>query len=239
MYAQPPSSLRLRDAVATVLRDRSWWRHCLVNGALLLSLIGMPLAAGFVLESYDNSRRGYPTPLPPWSDWSLRAIGGFLALLIDFVFFLVPLFALLLLIMLSGVLLLAGGLLSTAAQGGWFNWFVALGWIVPLIMYLSGAAPLARLALTREGKIEDALDIAVLKNGWQRRRRRLTLRARLASLPAALPAVALSAIFFSVAQISFSGQNWVLLLIAWLTAAAWIFAQLVEVQIFTAAERLA
>ena len=85
MYAQPPTSLRLRDAVATVLRDSGWWRHCLLHGALLLSLIGAPLAAGFILDSYENSRRGYPTPLPPWTDWSLRAVGGFLGILIDFV----------------------------------------------------------------------------------------------------------------------------------------------------------
>lgn len=239
MYGQTNASLRLRDAIATVLRDRWWWRHCLINGALLLSVFGVPLAAGFVLESYDNSRRGFPSPLPPWTDWSLRAIGGMLAVLIDFVFFLVPMFALLLLIMLTSILLLALGTLNNAAQAGWFNWFLLLGWIVPFVVYLSAAAPLARLALAHDGKIEEALDLKVVRSGWQARRWRFTLRARLMSMIAALPALGFSMLFFTVAQISFSAQSWVLLLIAWLAAAAWIFAQLVEVQLFVAAERFA
>ncbi len=41
----------------------------LIGGALLLTVIGYPWVAGLVIESLDNIRKGYPTPLPPWRDW--------------------------------------------------------------------------------------------------------------------------------------------------------------------------
>ena len=82
--------MSLRAAIANIHNDRLWWRKILIGGALMLTIVGYPLAEGLVVENLDNARKGFPTPLPPWREWFTRYITGLFALLIDFVFFFLP-----------------------------------------------------------------------------------------------------------------------------------------------------
>src|SRR5919197_5668894 len=118
--------MNLRTALANIHRDRLWWRKVLIGGMLMLTVVGYPWAAGLVMESLENTRKGFPTPLPPWREWSLRYLIGLFAILIDILFFGLPIFAIGLLFLCVGVLLST----NSAAAG----WFVPIG-LVLLLLY--------------------------------------------------------------------------------------------------------
>src|SRR5690349_11561146 len=119
--------MNLRTALATIHRDPLWWRKVLIGGALMLSLIGYPWAAGFEMESLENTRKGFPSPLPPWREWSLRYLIGLFALLIDFLFFGLPVFAIGMLLLCVGALLLSSSSIAAA-------WFAPIG-LAALLLY--------------------------------------------------------------------------------------------------------
>ncbi len=230
------SGIRLRAALAVVHRDPRWWLKCLGYGAAATTGLGLPLAAGFVMESLDNSRRGYPTPLPPWSAPSLRALTGLFALLIDVAFFVLPLLiGGVLMVGVSLALLVAGP--PVAAVAPWVLTAIALlTALVVLLVFVAGAAPVGRLRFAREGRIEEALDLATLRYALSPPRRGLFLRARLASLPAYLPAMLIAGITWRLASLRFPGQSLVVAPGVWLTMAALVYAHLVVVQLYVAAE---
>lgn len=234
--APAASGIRLRAALAVVHRDPRWWLKCLGYGAAATTGLGLPLAAGFVMESLDNSRRGYPTPLPPWSDPSLRALTGLFALLIDVAFFVLPLLiGGVLMVGVSLALLVAGP--PVAAVAPWVLTAIALlTALVVLLVFVAGAAPVGRLRFAREGRIEEALDLATLGYALSPPRRGLFLRARLASLPAYLPAMSIAGITWRLASLRFPGQSLVVAPGVWLTMAALVYAHLVVVQLYVAAE---
>lgn len=230
----PPS---LRDAAATVHRDERWWLKCLGYGAAALTLVGLPLAAGFVMESLDNSRRGYPTPLPPWSDPSLRWLTGLFCLLIDFAFFVLPLLVGGLLVGCASLGLALGGTGAAAwAQSLIGALLIGAGAVVGAL-FLLGVAPAGRLIFAREGRVEDAISAAPLRSTTAPARRALFWRARLASLPAYLPAALLAAGSVALSTRVFPGQALAVAVGAWLTLAALIYAHLLVVQLYVAAER--
>ena len=72
--------MNLRTALQTIHRDPEWWRKILIGGALMLTLVGYPWGAGLVVESLDFTRKGFPTPLPPWRAWGDRYVIGLFAL---------------------------------------------------------------------------------------------------------------------------------------------------------------
>jgi hypothetical protein len=230
----PPS---LRGALATVHRDERWWAKCLGYGALALTGLGLPLAAGFVMESLDNTRRGYPTPLPPWSDPSLRWLTGLFCLLIDFAFFVLP-------VLLGGLafacatvgLVLAGPGEAATADLALALILAALG-AVTALLFAAGVAPVGRLIFAREGRIEDAIGLETLRWAMSPPRRAAFLQARLASLAAYLPAVAAGAATFLAMRGDFPGQGFAVALGLWLTLAALVYAHLVVVQLYVAAEK--
>lgn len=230
------SGIRLRAALALVHRDPRWWLKCLGYGAAAATGLGLPLAAGFVMESLDNSRRGYPTPLPPWSDPSLRALTGLFALLIDFAFFVLPLLiGGALMVGASLALLVAGPAVAPIAP--WLLTTIALlTALVVLLMFVAGAAPVGRLRFAREGRIEEALDLATLRYALSSPQRGRFLRARLASLPAYLPATLIAGLTWGLATLRFPGQALVFALGVWLTMAALVYAHLVVAQLYVAAE---
>ena len=82
----------------------------------MLTLVGYPWAAGLVVESLDNTRKGFPTPLPPWRDWFNRYIIGLFAALIDFIYFLLPLLAAGLLLFCIAVFFLIGSSTTIAPR---------------------------------------------------------------------------------------------------------------------------
>lgn len=226
----------LRGALATVHRDPQWWLLCLGYGLAACTGLGLPLAAGFVLESLDNSRRGYPTPLPPWSDPVTRYLSGVFALLIDFAFFILPLLG-------AGMLTICASLgliitaFSTPLVGTALVGIGVVALAIVAAMFMAGVAPAGRLRFAREGRIEDAISGATWRWAIGRHARGPFLRARMASLPAYLPALALAAATFGLARLSFAGQAAAIAAGLWLTMAALVYAHLVVVQLYVAAEK--
>ncbi len=229
-------AVSLRSALATLHRDRQWWLLCLGYGLAAATGVGLPLAVGFVMESLDNSRRGYPTPLPPWSDPVTRYLSGFFALLIDFAFFLLPLLAAGMIMLCASVALVVGAFgepVVTALLAG----LAALAGALVLALFLAGVAPAGRLRFAREGRIEEALSSATWRWATGPHARGPFLRARLASLPAYLPAIAAAAATLALARVSFAGQSAAIAATLWLTMAALVYAHLVVVQLYVAAEK--
>lgn len=235
----PPS---LREAAATVHRDGRWWAKCLGYGAAVLTGVGLPLAAGFVMESLDNTRRGFPTPLPPWTDPSLRWLTGLFCLLIDFCFFVLPFLAGGMFTLCAGVGLTLAGPSSTELPSSYYVG-IAVAVIFSftaaavLLMFVAGAAPVGRLIFAREGRAEDAIGAATLRWALGTPQRASFLRARLASLPAYLPALLLGAALYAAGRVSFPGQLLAVAGLLWLTASALVYAHLVVAQLYVAAER--
>jgi len=229
--------ISLRAAVATVHRDPRWWAFCLGYGLAASTLVGLPLAAGFVMESLDNSRRGYPTPLPPWSDPTTRYLTGFFALLIDFAFFVLPLMLGGLVMICTSLALVLGPSSDNALINGALLGLGALSGAVLLAMFIAGVSPVGRLRFARDGRIEEAISGDTWRWATGERSRGPFLRARLVSLPAYLPALGLAAATAGLARLTFVGQLAAIAAGVWLTMAALVYAHLVVVQLYVAAEK--
>jgi hypothetical protein len=226
--------MSLRTALANIHNDRLWWRKVLIGGALMLTVVGYPWAAGLVIESLDNTRKGFPTPLPPWRDWFNRYIIGLFAALIDFIYFVLPLLAAGLLLFCIAVFLLFSG--DTAIALGPF---VALALIYELAMFAIGVAPVGRLIYVEEGLAEDALSARPLRAALQPGARGVYAGARLRSLPAYVPALLLALAAWGVVRSGFPGAWAVALLLLWLAASAVLYAHLVVAQLYAMAGRVA
>jgi len=214
----------LHAAIRNIHNDRLWWRKILLGGALMLTVVGYPWAEGLVIENLDNARKGFPTPLPPWREWFTRYITGLFALLIDFVFFFLPLLvAGLLLFCVAALFLVAGG------TSGWLAVVGVAALIYELAMFAIGVAPVGRLIYVEDGYAEDALSIPPLRDRLRPGARRVYARARLQSLPAYLPALLLSVAGRFVPW-PFS------LFVLWLICSALLYAHLAVVQLYAAAE---
>jgi hypothetical protein len=227
-------SMRLQDALRTIHSDRLWWQKVLIGGALMCTLAGYPLAAGLVVESLDNTRKGYPTPLPPWVDLSTRFIIGLFAFLIDFLFFILPFF-------LGGLLFFCAGFVTvlSKAEGlfGAISSFSTLVLVCVLAsMFLLGVAPVGRLIFVEDSSPEGAMSMKSLREALRPGARGVYLRARLASLPAYLPALLLGALLVVVVPSGIPFSWLIALLLLWLTASAILYAHLVTIQIYAGAE---
>ncbi|WP_129672138.1 DUF4013 domain-containing protein [Candidatus Chloroploca sp. Khr17] len=233
-----PGPLSLRHALATVHRDQFWWLHCGGYGLAALVGLGLPLAAGFVMESLDNSRRGFASPLPPPGNVTVRSLTGLFAMLIDFAFLILPILIGTMLLFATGIVMLLAGITDeTIIQRATASVVFGTGMVV-VLLFLSSVAPAGRLRFAREGHIEDALRSATLNWTLERANRRTFLQARLRSLVAYLPAALLSTLTLMLARIAFPGQIIVLGLGLWLILSAIIYAHLVVVQLYVSAERL-
>jgi hypothetical protein len=224
----------LRAALANIHNDRLWWRKVLIGGALMLTVVGYPWAAGLVIESLDNARKGFPTPLPPWREWFNRYIIGLFAALIDFIFFVLPLLAIGLLLFCVAVIFLVSG-----GATGWLAPFVILALLYELTMFAIGVAPVGRLIYVEEGIAEDALSVRPLRTALRRDARAAYVRARLSSLPAYAPALLLMVAVWIAARSELPGAWAVVLLLLWLVASALFYAHLVVVQLYAMAQRVA
>src|SRR4051794_9728138 len=218
--------MNLRNALATIHRDPHWWRKVLIGGALMATMVGYPWAAGFEIESLENTRKGFATPLPRWSDWANRYVIGLLATLIDIMFFVLPVFG-------FGLLFLCGGGILAISGIQWTIWLVPAGLaaliLYQLAMFAIGVAPVGRLIYAEAGNIEDALSARPLREARRPAARALYRHARLQSLPAYLPALLL----FVASWLAI----WPLaLLLLWLGLSALCYAHLVVVQLYVAAD---
>jgi len=218
--------MKLRSALSIIHRDPHWWRTVLIGGALMATVVGYPWVAGLEIQSLDNTRKGFATPLPRWHDWANRYVIGLLAVLIDIMFFVLPVFG-------FGVLFLCGwGILAISGIEG-MRWLVPVGLMVlllyPLVVFALGIAPVGRLIYAEAGNIEDALSARPLREVRQPAARAIYRQARLQSLPAYLPALLL----FAASRLA----AWPLaLLLLWLALSALCYAHLVVVQLYAAAD---
>jgi hypothetical protein len=218
--------MTLRSALSTIHRDPHWWRTILIGGALMATVVGYPWVAGLEIESLENTRKGFPTPLPRWSDWANRYVIGLLAVLIDIVFFVLPVFG-------FSLLFLCGGSILTISGLGGTGWLVPAGLAVLLLyqlaMFAIGVAPVGRLIYAEAGNIEDALSARPLREARRPAARALYRQARIQSLPAYLPALLLFVASWLAA--------WPLaLLLLWLGLSALCYAHMVVVQLYVAAD---
>jgi hypothetical protein len=231
------NGMALRQAIAPIHADPAWLRKLLLYGLCSLTIIGAPIAAGWVMESIDNSRKGYPTPLPPWFDWTSRYLIGLFALLIDFTFFVLPLLIVGMLSVCVSIGLVGSGNTDPAVLRFWFIGVSTVAGLLITAAFMSSVSPLGRLKYAEEGRIEQALSGTILRKAWRTPGRNVFLAARLRSLVAYIPLVVLGAITVQVAQFSFSGQGLVIALLLWFTWAALHYAHLVVGQLYLAAER--
>jgi Protein of unknown function (DUF4013) len=217
--------MNLRSALANIHRDSHWWRSLLIGGALMATVVGYPWVAGFEITSLENTRKGFATPLPRWDDWANRYVIGLLAVLIDIMFFVLPVFG-------FGLLFLCGGGMLAISGVGWTSWLAPAGLaallLYQLAMFAISVAPVGRVIYAEAGNIEDALSARPLRAAWRSAARAIYWRARLQSLPAYLPALLL----FATSWLA----TWPLtLLLIWLALSALFYAHLAVVQLYVAA----
>jgi hypothetical protein len=226
--------MHLRDAIKTLHADRTWWQKVLIGGALMSTLFGYPLAAGLVVESLDNTRKGFPTPLPPWVELSTRYILGLFGFLIDFTFYILPLFVAGALFFCSGfivVLTRVEPLFPIVTRFG----AVALG-ATFVSMFLLGVSPIGRLLFLQDSAPEQAMSLASLREALRPAAWRVYAQARLASLPAYLPLVVLVALFVLVLPSGLPFSWLIGLILYWLIMCAQLYAHLLVIQLYAAAE---
>lgn len=218
--------MNLRSALAIIHRDPHWWRSVLIGGALMATVVGYPWVAGFEIASMENTRKGFASPLPRWDDWANRYVIGLLAVLIDIMFFVLPVFG-------FGLLFLCGGSILAITGVGWTNWLAPAGLaallLYQLAMFATGVAPVGRLMYAETGNIEDTLSARPLREALRPAARAIYWHARLQSLPAYLPALLLFAMSWVAARP-------LALLLIWLALSALCYAHLAVVQLYIAAQ---
>jgi Protein of unknown function (DUF4013) len=226
--------MSLREAFRVLHADRDLVRKVLIGGALMASLFGYPFACGLVVESLENTRKGYPTPLPPWADWSSRYILGLFAFLIDFIYFLLPFFVV-------GLIFICAGLVSVIGQSiGIFNPVIAFvtvslsAWLA--IMLLTGVSAVGRLIFVQDSSPEHAMSSASLREALRPAARGVYLRARLVTLPTYLPALLLGALIVLVVPSSIPYALLIALLLYWLMMSALLYAHLLTIQVYAGAD---
>lgn len=225
--------ITLREAAANIHNDPSWWRQVLLGGALQLTVVGYPWAAGLEVESLDNIRKGYPTPLPPAFDHSSRYVIGIFALLIDFVFFLLP-------VLISGLILFCSAVVFVLASGNTITWLWVIGVVLAiyeLCIFATGAAPIARIMYAEQGFAEDALSSKPLREALRPGARSIYTQARLRSLPAYLPALLLVLAIVLVINLNPPALLFIVIALLWLASSALLYAHLIVVQLYGAAHR--
>jgi hypothetical protein len=222
----------LKSALATIHRDRAWWWKLLIGGGVWLTGAGYPLVEGYQIESMDNTRNGFPTPLPLWRDLSSKAVQGIFAMVIDFFFFVFPV------LFVGGFLLCSGLGLAVVGAGAnvlrtinTVNGVLVLGWLV--FAWSSSVSPVAKQLYVGEGIPQQALSSKVFRQVWPAPARWVYLRARLQSLPSYLPALVL--LILAWRSVTWSG--WLALFLLWLGLAALLYARLVVVQVYDLASR--
>lgn len=230
----------LRTALTNIHRDPRWWRTILLGGACMLSIVGWPMASGLVVESMENTGKGYATPLPPWIDLGTRYLIGLFALLIDFVLFILPLFLGGAVLLCALVTLLFATGLSTNSSGAFGLTGRIVGGVLLLVeagTFLLSLPPVARLIFVEEGRIEDAIGAQPFRRSIASPERNTYLRARLISLPAYIPALLFALLIWFTTSLSFTGQLLATIVLIWFMLSALLYAHIAVAQIYALAEK--
>jgi hypothetical protein len=225
----------LRTAAGYLHADPHWWRKILIGGALSLTLVGGVFGAGLVVEQMDNARRGFPTPMPPWVAWSSRALIGLFALMVDILYLLMPWLVALILFFCGAFALVLAGDGAQANTIAYVFGAILMAWM--LVVFLLGVAPLGRLIFIDDSGPERALSSAPLREALRRDAWRLYLRARIVSLPAYGPFVALACLSGWIATLDGPGIALGLLVALWLTSSALLYAHLIVAHVYVIAEQ--
>ncbi len=222
---------RLGAAMRTVHADPDWWRKVLLGGALWLTVVGWPTVEGHQLESLENSRRGFPAPLPRWDGLTNKAVIGVFALVIDFFYFIFPL--------LIGTVILFCAALGVALSGaGGVTRYVVWGIVATITLYLltvwvSGASAVAKQHYVSSGDMQRAISTGLIRETLSAPARGPYLQARLQSAPpyvAAISALALAAIIFD--RSALAG-----VVLAWIGLSILVYARLIAIQLYLSASQ--
>lgn len=220
----------LRESLQVIHADKHWWRAVAVAGLYGMTLFGYPISAGFIIAHLENTRKGYATPLPPLIDWTTRWLMGLFAVLIDFIFYVLP-------IMVTTLLFFCGGLTlvmqrADESQVG-ILWLFGLGlglwW---LIMFLSGVSAIGRLVYVDDSGAERCLSGYPLREAFRRHAWKYYAKARIYSLPLYLiPVICISCmpgVLDIGGSVAWIGGT----ILTWLFFSGLFYAQLVTMQIY-------
>ncbi|MBC8161629.1 MAG: DUF4013 domain-containing protein [Roseiflexaceae bacterium] len=224
-------------AARNIHADPRWWQKVLLGGALTMTVFGATWPAGLVVESMDNVRKGFATPLPPSVDAGTRMLIGLFALLLDFFFFVIPVLVAVLLFACVGIGASLGQANTSGVQPLGVGFVITLAAIV-IILFVLGIAPISRLRYIEQGSIEQALQAGpVVRQALEPRRRALYRAARLHSLPGYAPLVLLAAAAWGSTQVQIPAGGLLSAVLFWLACSALVYAHLVVAQLYGDAER--
>jgi len=114
-----------------IFRQDGVWLRLVIGGALMLSIVGIPLAFGYLFAYAFRLKEQPDAPLPPWENWSKLFVVGLHALAIFLGWFLAPVGAAMLITALFA--LVPGGVLEL------FGW-LAVGVVEVIALALFASA---------------------------------------------------------------------------------------------------
>jgi len=220
----------LRESLGVIHADKRWWRAVAVAGLYGMTLFGYPIGAGFIISHLENTRKGYATPLPPLVDWTTRWLIGLFAVLIDFVFYVLPTMVTMLLFFCGGLTLVMQRADESQSSVLWlFGIGLGLWW---LVMFLSGVSAIGRLVYVDDSGAERCLSGYPLREAFRSNAWKYYATARLWSLPLYIIPITIAAAIPWVLDIG--GSNaWVGgVIFTWLFFCGLFYVHLVTMQIY-------
>jgi MFS family permease len=155
----------MRDALTYMFKRRGWLPLLLIGGYLPLTVIGWPVASGYLVETLQLAQEGHLRRLPPWGRWGDRLVIGLIILVVDSIYVVV-----LPLLLIGGLTLCVSGficgltsVLSSRQEGGWpagvlwVTW--ALGGLYLVTYFVLGIGPITRLMWLVDSRAESALTL--------------------------------------------------------------------------------
>lgn len=129
-----------------IFREDDAWKKLLIGGALVLSILGIPVAFGYLFAYAFNLQKRSDAPLPEWDQWRRMFFVGWHALAAFILWLGGPVVAAWLLTILFG--------LASAI-------FLAVGWLAMGIAYVAGLTMFtaALIHYQREQELRSLIDV--------------------------------------------------------------------------------
>lgn len=219
----------LRDAIRVIHADKYWWKAVGIAGLCATTLVGYPIAAGLVIEHLDNTRKGYDRPLPPFVDWSTRWLLGFFAVLIEFVFYVMPTMVAVLIFFCFGLTMVVQQRTGDNSVLWGFGGVLATWWV---FIFLCGVSPIARLIYVDDSGTERSMGSMPIREAFRPGARGHYFSARIQSIPLyiipCLLLVSLPTIVDFGGAVAWIGGA----LVVWLFWSSLVYAHLVVMQLY-------
>jgi hypothetical protein len=148
-----------------MFKQRGWLPLLLIGGYLPLTVIGWPVASGYLVETLQLAQEGHLRRLPPWGRWGDQMVIGLIILVIDSIYVMV-----LPLLLVGGLTLCVSGFICgltnvlSSGQGGgwpagvlWLTW--ALGGLILAAYFVLSIGPTVRLIWLVDSRAESALTL--------------------------------------------------------------------------------